>query len=394
MKDELAWALITPYSLSKSRTGGIIGRIISQTELDFVGARMYLPSDEFADRMIDICQKSAIKEPYKSAFSEYIDHNLKQSDAAKHGITNRCMLLLFRGPNAVKTLRETIGSPTPKPVGNTVRATYGDCIFNGRKIEYFEPAVLTASDADVNRKVLKLLSTYAEKDGGVLKANFPWPKNAKLETTLVMLKPDNFYKRSSRPGNIIDMFSKTGMRIIGARLFSMNLNQAMEFYGFLEDVFVKKLDFMVENGLRNSLHGTFDFDVTMDDIEAMSKILVRKNAHCEVCKIIEFMTGKHPDHTPKKDWKKSGDTKCLALLYRGPNAIQRIRDRLGSTDPTKALGGTVRNDYGRDLMRNGAHASDSLNSAYRERPIVGLVGGEKSDEKTLINRYLKELKKR
>lgn len=392
MSEELAFALLTPYSLSKSRTGGIIGRIISQTELDFVGARMYMPSDAFVDELVQICVQSDIKEPYKAAFSDYIDKNLKFKKAAERGITNRCMLLLFRGPNAVNTLRETIGSPNPKPVGSTVRATYGDCIFNGKKVEYFEPAVLTASDADVNVKVLDLLARYAESDGGVLDVSFKWPKKAKLETTLVMLKPDNFYNRSSRPGNIIDMFSKTGLRIIGARLFSMNLNQGMEFYGFLEHVFVKRLGFLVENSLRDNLAGTFDFEITDSDITKMASVLLQKNAHCEVSKIIEYMTGKHPDHTPAKEWNQTGDTKCLALLYRGPNAIQLIRDRLGPTDPNKAVGGTVRNDYGRDLMRNGAHASDSVKSANRERPIVGLVGTEESAEKILIHRYLKSLR--
>ncbi|MEI6246236.1 MAG: sulfatase-like hydrolase/transferase, partial [Acidobacteriota bacterium] len=41
----------------------------------------------------------------------------------------------------------------------------------------------------------------------------------------------------------------------------------------------------------------------------------------------------------------------------------------GHTEP-----GTVRSDFGRDLMRNGAHASDSPENAVRERGIVGLAG--------------------
>ncbi|MCD6303984.1 MAG: nucleoside-diphosphate kinase, partial [Planctomycetes bacterium] len=60
------------------------------------------------------------------------------------------------------------------------------------------------------------------------------------------------------------------------------------------------------------------------------------------------------------------------LLYEGPDAIRKIRTVLGSTDPSKAEPGTVRSDFGRDLMRNGAHASDSPENALRERRIVGL----------------------
>jgi nucleoside diphosphate kinase len=55
------------------------------------------------------------------------------------------------------------------------------------------------------------------------------------------------------------------------------------------------------------------------------------------------------------------------LYLLGVNAIQLIRNKLGSTDPTKAQEGTIRIDYGHDLMRNGAHASDSVESAERER---------------------------
>ena len=47
--DQLAYALITPYSLFKSRTGGIIGRLLAHARLEFVGARMYVFSDAFVD---------------------------------------------------------------------------------------------------------------------------------------------------------------------------------------------------------------------------------------------------------------------------------------------------------------------------------------------------------
>lgn len=66
-----------------------------------------------------------------------------------------------------------------------------------------------------------------------------------------------------------------------------------------------------------------------------------------------------------------------------------IRDKLGSTDPTKAEAGTIRSDYGHDLMRNGAHASDSQDSVERERKIIGLDEGEKSREKMLVVDWLK-----
>ena len=45
MADELAYVMITPYSLHKSRTGGIIGRLVSLAKLDLVGIHVYAPSD-------------------------------------------------------------------------------------------------------------------------------------------------------------------------------------------------------------------------------------------------------------------------------------------------------------------------------------------------------------
>jgi len=41
MAKELAFALINPYTIAKSRTGGVIGRFMSRTGLDLVAARMF-----------------------------------------------------------------------------------------------------------------------------------------------------------------------------------------------------------------------------------------------------------------------------------------------------------------------------------------------------------------
>ena len=48
MAKELAFVLINPYTVSKSRTGGVIARYISRTGLDLVAARMFAPSAELA----------------------------------------------------------------------------------------------------------------------------------------------------------------------------------------------------------------------------------------------------------------------------------------------------------------------------------------------------------
>ena len=41
MAIELSYVLVTPYSLKKSRTGGIIARLLSRSDSDLVGARIF-----------------------------------------------------------------------------------------------------------------------------------------------------------------------------------------------------------------------------------------------------------------------------------------------------------------------------------------------------------------
>ena len=55
----------------------------------------------------------------------------------------------------------------------------------------------------------------------------------------------------------------------------------------------------------------------------------------------------------------------LAAL-EGENVIQRVRDLLGPTDSTKAPQGTIRGDFGTDMMRNVVHASDGPDTAAAE----------------------------
>ena len=62
-------------------------------------------------------------------------------------------------------------------------------------------------------------------------------------------------------------------------------------------------------------------------------------------------------------------------MYEGEDAVGKIRDVLGPTDPTKAPDGTVRREFGSDVMVNTAHASDSPENARREMRILGMAEG-------------------
>ncbi len=382
MAQELTYALITPYSLSKSRTGAIIGRLLTLAEdLDLVAARMYAPSDAFVDRYVATIQEMEMAPKAKAAFVKYVNENLRPSTRNPAG--NRCPVLFFRGESAVQVLKEhAVGSAVQDPGGDTIRGAYGDCITDAQgNISYFEPAVLVAPDLESNVKHLKLLADFAKSDGGVIEKVVKFPADVKPETTLVLLKPDNFSRKSTKPGNIIDIFSRTGLRIVGMRLISMSVAQGEEFYGPLVDIFRKKLRGAVASKLRDALAKAFEFEVDDATVEKMTDLLADSNARHEFNRIVEYMTGVNPASVAKAaDKQKPGKVRCLALLYRGEKAVAKIRERLGATDPGKAAPGTVRSTFGADLMKNAAHASDSVASAERERRIIGLL----DQDETLI----------
>jgi len=56
----------------------------------------------------------------------------------------------------------------------------------------------------------------------------------------------------------------------------------------------------------------------------------------------------------------------IALALEGDDAVARVRTLLGPTDSKKAEKGTIRGDFGVDVMVNVAHASDSPENAEIE----------------------------
>lgn len=59
----------------------------------------------------------------------------------------------------------------------------------------------------------------------------------------------------------------------------------------------------------------------------------------------------------------------VEMVIEGENAIAAVRRLVGETNPKKAKPGTIRGDYGLDVMRNAIHASDSKAAAEREAAI-------------------------
>jgi nucleoside diphosphate kinase len=351
--EELAYAILTPYSMRKSRTGGIIARLISRTGLDLVAARMFTPSKELIKRYAETIVTET--EPRHRATQELIrEYLLKNFSADKNGQKARVLVLIFRGPEAIEKMRRTVGHIVhERTSGETIRDTFGDYITDDSdKVTYFEPGVLAAFDSNAIEQDLKVWAEFSDSDGGILDRAVDFPKEAKVEKTLVLIKPDNFKFPNVRPGGVIEVFSRTGLYIIGFKVHRMSVAQAEQFYGPVLPVLQEKL------GVGKGREAWED--------------------------IVQFMAGARPSDTLPEKREHPGTEKCIAIVYQGEDAVSKIRDVLGPTDPAKAPPGSIRKEFGQTIMINAAHASDSIENAKREMAIVQV---EENNFKPLIENF-------
>src|SRR6476661_4607614 len=243
MAEQLAYAIITPYSLHKSRTGGILSRLLSRTGLELTGARMFAPSAELAKKYSEATISA--NDPQDRRIQELIYNYILQNLAPdpKTGRRRRVMMLLLRGEDAVRKTRSVIGNiSADRRGGETIRDTYGDLIIDeNNQVRYFEPAVLAAPTPEEAESKLRIWAQYSDADGGVLENVIGYQPEEKPQRTLVLIKPENFRFPTGRPGNVIDFFSRTGLFIVGIKLHRMSVAQALEFYGPVRDVLRTKL---------------------------------------------------------------------------------------------------------------------------------------------------------
>src|SRR5438874_6199721 len=240
--EELSYAIVTPHSMRKSRTGGIVGRLFSRTGLDLVGGRMFAPSAELTKRYAETVVTET--EPRHRATQELIrDYVLKNFTGKINGQRARTLMLVFRGTDAVEKIHHTIGHIVhERTSGETIRDTFGDYITDDSgKAIYFEPAALAAFDPAAVERDLKLWAEFSGCDGGILDQVIEFPKNAKDEKSLVLIKPDNFKFPNQRPGGVIEVFSRTGLYIVGFKVHRMSVAQAEEFYGPVLAVLEEKI---------------------------------------------------------------------------------------------------------------------------------------------------------
>jgi hypothetical protein len=94
MSQQLAYVIVTPYTLYKSRTGGILTRLITRTGLDLVGVRMFAPSAELVKEYSETIVSA--QDPQDRKVQELLKIYVQENLSPDHntGRRRRVMMLL------------------------------------------------------------------------------------------------------------------------------------------------------------------------------------------------------------------------------------------------------------------------------------------------------------
>lgn len=351
-----SYVLITPSSLQRERTGGILSRLLSRTDLEL--AAVQLVAFDSASAAVYAARLEKEGSPMSGRLADYVKTHFTAE--------NRALLLLFRGEDACGKLNAVAGSFAERAAGDaaSIRDTFAEC-GDAR----FEPAVLTPADDEAAAAELKILSAVAARSPNVAPATG-------AERTLVILKPENWRAPSTRPGGIIDLLSGTGLRIVGCKLLHMSVDDALTFYGPVMDVLTHKFVRKIAEKSKLLLENEWEMKLPEAVLPHLEAAAGRPFAEENFAQIIEFMSGRRPESCPEAERRTPNAVKCLVLIYEGADAIAKIRRVIGATDPAKAVGGTVRYDFGTDITVNAVHASDSPENVRREMAIVRIAENE------------------
>lgn len=126
-----------------------------------------------------------------------------------------------------------------------------------------------------------------------------------MERTLSIVKPDGV--RSNLIGEVLSRFESADLRLIGLKMIKLSKKQAEGFYA----------------------------------------------VHKE-----------RPFFSSLTNFMSSGP--CVVTVLEGDNAINKLREIMGATNPEEAAKGTIRSDYASNIEQNIVHGSDSPESALFE----------------------------
>jgi Nucleoside diphosphate kinase len=203
---------------------------------------MFAPGAELTKRYADtiVTETDPSHRATQQLIREYV---LKNFTGEKNGQHARVLFLIFRGPDAAEKIHHVVGHILhERTSGETIRDTYGDYITDdSEKLFTSSRQWSLNSNRDAVERDLKLWAEFSDSDGGIVDYAVPFPRAAQIEKTLVLIKPDNFRFPNLRPGGVIEVFSRTGLSIIGFKVHQMSVAQAEEFYGPVLPVLEKKL---------------------------------------------------------------------------------------------------------------------------------------------------------
>ncbi len=85
---------------------------------------------------------------------------------------------------------------------------------------------------------------------------------------------------------------------------------------------------------------------------------------CKMIRLTPALLRDHYSHVADKPFypeieKFMGSRPVVVAALQGADVVAKVRDLLGPTDSRKAPKGTIRGDFGTDMMVNVVHASDS-----------------------------------
>jgi nucleoside-diphosphate kinase len=126
-----------------------------------------------------------------------------------------------------------------------------------------------------------------------------------LERTLSIVKPDGV--RRNLIGEVLSRFESADLRLIALKMIKLSKKQAEGFYAVHKD---------------------------------------------------------RPFFSSLTNFMSSGP--CVVAVLEGDNAIYKLRQIMGATNPEEAAQGTIRKDYASNIEQNIVHGSDSPESALFE----------------------------
>ena len=92
---------------------------------------------------------------------------------------------------------------------------------------------------------------------------------------------------------------------------------------------------------------------------------------CKLTRLAPALLREHYAHVADKPFypdieRFMASRPVIVAALQGEGIVQKVRDLLGPTDSRKAPKGTIRGDFGTDMMRNVVHASDSVDNGLAE----------------------------